>query len=257
VTLPGSWAGLPAPIGLTVETERNGQRRWTECAQASCVMGVHNWRPEVPVTDAERDALDATPPHKALTATTIRERDASLTARYGWAGERSYNSDTIYSLLEQGYVGVFAGEGDYPGVTDYKLGHALAIGPARLGGVWIRDPLKIEGHWADYGEVLAWSWGPGDVALFPPNDPEMIAELQPTLGITSPGPTPTRDSAPTTAPAPAAQSADQGVSSVSVVPGGSDWALWGLVGLAAIGLLLAMTRKAGSNGTLGSDSDSN
>ena len=105
MSFPTPWAGLPALSALPINNERDGLRHWTECTQSSCIMAVHNWRPDVPVTNAERDALDATPPHKPKTATTVRERDACLLARYGWAGLRTGSYARLYDLLAAGGVG--------------------------------------------------------------------------------------------------------------------------------------------------------
>jgi hypothetical protein len=183
MTLPSAWAGLPALSGLAVNTERNGVRHWTECTQSSSIMAVHNWNPAVPVTDAERDALDATPPHKPLTGTTVRERDACLVARYGWAGLRAGNFESLYRLLAGGSVATMPGQGDYPAITDFTGPHGLAIGPAARGAAWVRDPLHEVGHWAPWSDIVSWCWGADQCAIYPTNDPNMIAELQPLLGV--------------------------------------------------------------------------
>ena len=267
MSLPGAWAGLPDLHNLAVNTEKNGVRHWTECTQSSCVMAVHNWRPEVPVTNAERDALDATPPHKALTGTTVRERDACLTARYGWAGARANGYSQLWGMLQAGWVGVFAGSGSYPTVTDFTGNHALAIGPVVDQSAWVRDPLHAEGHWAPLADIQSWSWDSVNVATFPPNDPNMIADLMPTLGITpQPAPAPTVEQAQATTPPPAPVPVAAPVAALSVAPGPVPVAPltpaavvtpttpaapatnenWGLVILAAVALVLAyvFSRKA-------------
>jgi hypothetical protein len=248
VTLPGAWSGLPDLHNLAVNTERNGQRHWTECTQSSCIMAAHNWRPEVPVTNAERDALDATPPHRPLTGTTVRERDACLQSRYGWAGARANGYGQLWGMLAAGWVGVFAGSGIWPTVTDFTGNHALAIGPVAGNEAWIRDPLHPVGHWAPIADIEAWSWDAINVALFPPNDPQMIVDLMPTLGIQLSSPGLTVGDAYATVPPPAPQPVPEAVAAVSVAQPGPQAATetnWGLVVLAALALVLAylMTRK--------------
>ena len=246
MSFPTPWAGLPALSALPINNERDGLRHWTECTQSSCIMAVHNWRPDVPVTNAERDALDATPPHKPKTATTVRERDACLLARYGWAGLRTGSYARLYDLLAAGGVGQFPGQGVYPGVTSFTGGHGLAIGPAAARSAWVRDPLRTAGHWADWDEIVAWCWGPDQVAVYPAYDPTMIAELQPLLGVGDmsaserlPEPSSGTVPGPKSTPAPSEALAS---TVTGAATGGADWSLVALAGVVVA--LAIMGRKA-------------
>jgi hypothetical protein len=235
-----TWVGLPPLSNLPVNTERDGRRHWTKCTQSACVMAVHHWNPAVPVTNAERDALDATPPHQAGTGTTIVERDTTLVSRYGWAGYRASSNDQLYSLLAGGAVGVFAGSGDHPDVTDFQGDHALAIGPAARGAAWVRDPLHTSGHWAPWVSIMAWSWGFDDVAIYPAADPSNLPEL--TVGIGTIESPPTSEPVSVTAPTYEPVSVTPAPAPRSVSPGGVGASFWIIAALAAVAVAWAMTK---------------
>jgi hypothetical protein len=209
-------------------------------------MAVHNWNPAVPVTNEERDALDATPPHNPGTGTTIAERDTCLVRRYGWAGLRASSDDQLYGLLAGGAVGVFAGSGDHPDVTDFAGDHALAIGPAAGGAAWVRDPLHPTGHWAPWPSIRAWSWGYDEVAIFPAFDPSNLPSLTVGIGVLESPPTtePVRVTAPAYEPV-SASPAPAPVPVAVSVPGPAFWIIAAAV-LVALGWIATKPRKVDS-----------